>query len=233
MSNYSGIAELAARAIKMIKATLLEFLSFLCALLPMTSCAQVASCPSEPRTAHFEDRVDIYVCSNNDWKFIHSIDHGEPGVGLETIERSDASSLLLVNDARDLAATPHSIKIMIFDIESGDQIFDAFATTSAETGDRNSDGIVEIVLYENILDFDFRLLAGIGWPTIVELSDPISLNTIDDYDSIRAQLLQSSKEWQQKLEFGCVNDGKIDPRCSLKDDIEKLGLFIDILSTPH
>jgi len=195
--------------------------------------ADETRCPSEPFGFYADGYYELFACVNGLEKLIDKFLEPPYGVNAFEVERRKASSVIVVNVVGNLGADSQSVSITIYDKESGDQLLSAHSKESVAAGDINADGITELVLYENILAFSSLLLSDIGWPTIVELGDPISIGIIEDYDALRARLLRSSIEAKSVLEEVCIFDGVHNPLCGAAGDIKALKLFIDILSAPH
>jgi hypothetical protein len=207
-------------------------LIFLCTMVLFGCQSQTdgSRCDSKPFVQYSRDFVEIFVCIKDEKKRIDKFSAPGEGVYLIEVPRGNRPSLLVANSVSNLAANSRSVTVLIYDMGSGEPIFHGMSKSSVAPNDANSDGVVELILYEDIVDFDSLLLSNIGWPTIVELSDPISIGAFEDYESLRMQLLKTATEAKTKFAAACVFEGERDPLCGAAKDLEKLELFIDVLS---
>jgi len=194
-----------------------------------SSQAEYAPCTEGARIRHNEGFAEVLVCEKSIWKVIDTL--GPIGVGATVSEviRRRSTRLLVVNEVKDLSADSASVVVRVYDAASGTELLRAYSMNSATVNDINSDGVLELILYENVLGFDSLLLAMTGWPTIIELSDPISIGVLSGYPSLRTRLIQESVKVKAMLEAACIDGGMIDPMCGATNDIQRLGLFIDVL----
>jgi len=195
--------------------------------------ADETRCPSEPFGVYAGNYYELFACVNGLEKRIDKFLEPPYGVNAFEVERPGTSTVIVVNVVNNLAADSRSVSVTLYDTKSGERLLSGHSKASVVAGDINSDGITELVLYENILAFSSLLLSDIGWPTIIELGDSITIGMIEDYNSLRERLLRSSIDAKSVLEEACIFDGVHDPLCGAADDIKALKLFIDILSTPH
>ncbi len=201
----------------------------LCLLFFGNACADDGRCPGNPFATYSGDIVEIYVCSNGEERLIDRLAQPREGVNLFEVERPDSSKLLIVSSSRNLRADTQSVTVTIYNIDSGEKIFRGYSKFNVSASDMNSDGIIELVLYEDFLEFDSLLLSDVGWPTIVELRDPIFIGTIEDYDSLRSRLLLTSRQTKIAFEQFCTNEEIEEAICIPPPDIKKLELFIAVL----
>ena len=198
-------------------------------LLGGTSFADKSKCPGEPYYLHSGDYIEIFFCDKDQSKLLEKIERPGAAPTIFEVPITSGSTIIVLNNVMNLVADTKSVKVTLYDTRSGKKVLGGYSKNVAFPSDVNSDGVPEIILFEDIFKFDSLLLSRTGWPTIVELGDPITLGTIDDYENVRSQLLKTSIETRRRLEEACVFDGLRDPMCAAIPDIERLGLFIDLL----
>jgi len=195
--------------------------------------AEDTHCPGEPFEVYIDSYIELFVCSNGQERIVDRFFEPPLGINAFEVKRPSSSTLVVVNVPGNLAADTKSGTVLVYDANSSEQLLKGYSKISANASDMNSDGIIELVLFENFLAFNSLLLSDVGWPTIIELGDPITIGTIEDYDSLRKRLLHSSIEAKRTFEEACIFDGAHDPLCGAVPDIKALDLFINILSIPH
>ncbi len=194
-----------------------------------SSRAEYAPCSEGARIRHNKGFAEVLVCEKSTWRVIDTLGPIGEGVTVSEVIRQRSTRLLVVNEVKDLSADSASVVVRVYDAVSGTELLRAYSKNSATASDINDDGVLELILYEDILDFDSLLLALTGWPTIIELRDPISIGVLSGYPSLRTRLIHESLKVKAMLEAACVVDGIIDPMCGATSDIQRLGLFIDVL----
>lgn len=195
--------------------------------------AEETHCPGEPFEVRIDSYIELFVCSNGQERMIDRFFEPPMGINAFEVKRPSASTLVVVNLPRTLSSDTKSGTVLVYDANSGEQLLKGYSKTSAHASDMNSDGIIEIILFEDFLAFNSLVLSDFGWPTIIEFGDPITIGTIEDYDSLRERLLHSSIELKRMFEEICIFDGVYSPLCGANPDIKALDLFINILSIPH
>jgi hypothetical protein len=208
----------------------------LCVFILLASTATKAEethCPGEPFEVRIDNYVELFVCSNGRERMIDRFFEPPYRIVAFEVKRPSASTLVVVNLPRTLSSDTKSGTVLVYDANSGEQLLKGYSKFPASAADMNSDGIIEIVLFEDFLAFNTLVLSDVGWPTIIELGDPITIGTIEDYDSLRERLLQSAIEAKKMLKEVCILDGVYNPLCGAGQDITAVDLFIDILSIPH
>ena len=127
--------------------------------------AEETHCPGEPFEVRIDSYIELFVCPNGQERMIDRFFEPPYGINVFEVKRPSASTLVVVNLPRSLSSATKSVAVLVYDANSGEQLLKGYSKASAHASDMNSDGIIEIILFEDFLAFN-SLLYDVGWPRV-------------------------------------------------------------------
>ena len=189
-------------------------------------------CPGAPYVSRSDSlQMELYKCVGIEAVLMDQFPTYIFEPQIDVSDREGAASILVLNRSNNLAGDPTSVDVFVYELDSAQLLLRANSSSYAEIDDRNHDGIDEVLLYGQIIHFDSLVLSSIGFPVIVELTAPISIGALPNYESIREDLGYLATEWMETLTHACTFGGDLDPICGAAKDIEKLRLMIKYLES--
>ena len=189
-------------------------------------------CPGAPYVSRTDShQMELYKCVGVEAVLMDQFPTYIFEPQIDVSDREGAASILVLNRSNNLAGDPTSVDVLVYELDSARLLLRANSSSYAEIYDRNHDGIDEVLLYGQIIQFDSLVLSSIGFPVIVELTVPISIGALPKYESIREDLERLATEWMETLTQACTFDGEFDPICGAATDIKKLRLMIEYLES--
>jgi len=113
-------------------------------------------------------------------------------------------------------------EVTLYDVKTSTKLVFGKSISMPLFGDINNDSIDELVFFNNNTALDSVASIELGWPTVLKLTDPITIESISNYPVLIEKLTKSSELWIDKLSGICGDEGDLGSSCTGVADVEKI-----------
>ena len=143
--------------------------------------------------------------------------------GLNMILGSNIAGRPFLIVASSMGDEPDSgYEVALYDVKTSTKLVFGTSISMPLFGDINNDSIDELVFYNNNTALDSIASIELGWPVVLKLTDPITIESVSNYPVLIETLTKNSEVWIDKLSGICGDEGELSSSCTGVEDIDKI-----------